>query len=172
MSKKSNSDPQLNNSNNNGVPPAKMKKLYKVESTEAVDNINETTTTTTTTTKIETSAMLVAGQKSSYSFKKEGFQHSGAVRSGRKWTWKNLKPIALLERAQASPSDSPLLYGSIESPPATKPCKKYGDISGQEAKYTDPETGLYYHNALEYKLIKRLTPDIVQAYVDTRTSHL
>lgn len=102
-------------------------------------------------------------------FKNPNFQHSGAVKSGRKWTWKNLKPIAQAERSLGGPDAA--LYLNIDSPPSVQPVKKYADVSGQLAKYTDPETGLYYSSTKEYKQVKRLPSDIVQGYLDLRTSY-
>lgn len=106
--------------------------------------------------------------KPKFTFKNHDFEHSGIVKSGRKISWKNLKAIATSERAQA-PYGAPV-YLSLESPPSIKPAPKYSDISGQVAKYTDPETGLYYSSVQEFKQIKRLTPDLVQGYLDIRQS--
>ncbi|XP_057293840.1 INO80 complex subunit C-like [Hydractinia symbiolongicarpus] len=101
-----------------------------------------------------------------FQFKNQNFQHSGDVRSGKKKSWKGLRQVALSEKTHSSP-DGPT-YLRIDSPPPLKPAKKYSDITGQLAKYTDPETGLYYASAEEYKQIKRLPPDVVQGYLALR----
>ncbi|XP_066930458.1 INO80 complex subunit C-like [Clytia hemisphaerica] len=103
-----------------------------------------------------------------FPFKNPEFQHSGTVKSGKKKGWKGLKQISSSERSQA-PVDAPT-YMNIESPPPLKPVRKYSDISGQLAKYTDPETGLYYSSTEEYKQIKRLPTDIVQGYLTLRNA--
>ncbi|KAF9788042.1 hypothetical protein BJ322DRAFT_1209138 [Thelephora terrestris] len=64
------------------------------------------------------------------------------------------------------PSDIPFeedtpTYTSIEAPPSLLPARKYCDITGLEARihsanYTDPATGLRYHDKNVYQLIKGL----------------
>ncbi|KAI9136917.1 YL1 nuclear protein C-terminal domain-containing protein, partial [Paraphysoderma sedebokerense] len=56
----------------------------------------------------------------------------------------------------------------IVSPPSLIPPKKYCDITGLEAPYTDPKTGLRYHNAEVYKFIKTLSTHTVQEYLGLR----
>ena len=45
-------------------------------------------------------------------------------------------------------------FSSIDAPPSFLPAKKYSDVSGLEAKYTDPQTKLHYANADEFKVIR------------------
>ncbi|KAI6826566.1 hypothetical protein KC340_g10150 [Hortaea werneckii] len=59
-------------------------------------------------------------------------------------------------------------YTSIAAAPSLKPKKKYCDITGLPAKYTDPKTGLYYFNAEVYKIIKSLNTTQVQEYLAAR----
>lgn len=59
---------------------------------------------------------------------------------------------------------------NIESPPSIRPIKKYCDITGLDAKYTDPKTGLRYHNAEVYQFIKGLGVSSVQAYLGSRNA--
>jgi len=59
---------------------------------------------------------------------------------------------------------------NIESPPSIRPVKKYCDITGLDAKYTDPKTGLRYHNAEVYQFIKSLGVSSVQAYLGSRNA--
>ncbi|KAG6816174.1 hypothetical protein H0H87_008098, partial [Tephrocybe sp. NHM501043] len=47
-------------------------------------------------------------------------------------------------------------YTSIEAPPSLLPHKHYCDITGLEAPYTDPATGLRYHDKSVYDVIKSL----------------
>lgn len=59
-------------------------------------------------------------------------------------------------------------YTSIQAAPSLKPKKKYCDITGLPAKYTDPKTGLFYFNAEVYKVVKSLTTGQVQEYLAAR----
>ena len=71
--------------------------------------------------------------------------------SGKKGKqWKGLKQIIAQEQNEGSN------YGNIEAPPSFKPAKKFSDISGLEANYTDPHSKLHYANIAEFKVIKKL----------------
>lgn len=59
---------------------------------------------------------------------------------------------------------------NIECPPSILPQKKYCDVTGLEAKYTDPKTGLRYHNAEIYQFIRTLNVPSVQAYLGSRNA--
>ncbi|KAI9193286.1 YL1 nuclear protein C-terminal domain-containing protein [Polychytrium aggregatum] len=80
---------------------------------------------------------------------------------------KNLKQIMALERSDRL--DIPT-YWSIEAAPSVRPKKKYCDITGLEARYTDPRTGLRYHNADVYQYIQTLTPQLTQSYLALRNA--
>lgn len=49
-----------------------------------------------------------------------------------------------------------MVDSSIEAPPSLIPQRHYCDITGLEAPYTDPATGLRYHDKSVYELIKGL----------------
>ncbi|CAI2186242.1 8578_t:CDS:2, partial [Funneliformis geosporum] len=76
--------------------------------------------------------------------------------------FKTLKQILVAERNLNTPLDVPT------SPPSIRPQKKYCDITGLEAKYTDPKTRLRYHSAEVYKEIKQLAPGVIQDYLGLR----
>lgn len=59
---------------------------------------------------------------------------------------------------------------NIECPPSIRPQKKYCDITGLEARYTDPKTGLRYHSAEIYQFIRTLSVPNVQAYLSSRNA--
>ncbi|KAF9070708.1 hypothetical protein BDP27DRAFT_583662 [Rhodocollybia butyracea] len=59
-------------------------------------------------------------------------------------------------------------YLSIEAPPSVLPQKHYCDITGLEAAYTDPVTGLRYHDKDVYALIKGLSPSAAKEYLSVR----
>jgi hypothetical protein len=100
--------------------------------------------------------------------------------SGKKRQWRTLKQILAQEAAEASgtldsttekKSNNGPAYGSIDAPPSFKPAKKYSDISGLEANYTDPQTKLNYATATEYKVIKKLPSDLVAGYLTLRRAN-
>jgi INO80 complex subunit C len=59
-------------------------------------------------------------------------------------------------------------YTSIQAAPSLKPKKKYCDITGLPAKYTDPKTGLHYFNAEVYGVVRTLGTSQVQEYLAAR----
>ncbi|KAG5719372.1 Chromatin-remodeling complex subunit ies6 [Termitomyces sp. T112] len=59
-------------------------------------------------------------------------------------------------------------YTSIEAPPSLLPHKHYCDITGLEAPYTDPATGLRYHDKSVYDVIKNLSTSSAKEYLATR----
>ncbi|CAO1625771.1 unnamed protein product [Jaminaea pallidilutea] len=62
-------------------------------------------------------------------------------------------------------------YLSVEAPPSLRPAKKYCDVTGLLAPYTDPKTSLRYHSAEIYEVIKTFAPGIDQAYLALRGRH-
>ncbi|KAK2463944.1 hypothetical protein APHAL10511_003995 [Amanita phalloides] len=59
-------------------------------------------------------------------------------------------------------------YTSIEAPPSIWPPKHYCDITGLEAPYTDPATGLRFHDKSIYELIKGLSTSTAKEYLSAR----
>ncbi|KAG6848614.1 hypothetical protein H0H93_015494 [Arthromyces matolae] len=59
-------------------------------------------------------------------------------------------------------------YTSIEAPPSLLPPKHYCDITGLEAPYTDPATGLRYHDKSVYDIIKSLGAGAAKEYLAAR----
>jgi INO80 complex subunit C len=93
--------------------------------------------------------------------------------SGKKRLWKPLKQILTQEMTDNSTTEgSKSNYGSIDAPPSFKPAKKYSDISGLEANYTDPHTKLNYFNVVEFKVIKKLPSDLVAGYLTLRRANI
>ncbi|KAH7890302.1 YL1 nuclear protein C-terminal domain-containing protein [Phlebopus sp. FC_14] len=72
-----------------------------------------------------------------------------------------VKPHTVLEE------DVPT-YTSIEAPPSLLPQRHYCDITGLEAPYTDPRTGLRYHDKSVYEIIKGLSPSVAKDYLSAR----
>ncbi|KAF4517440.1 hypothetical protein B566_EDAN005049, partial [Ephemera danica] len=82
---------------------------------------------------------------------------------------KTLKQILAQEKSQQWPESS-VQYSSIDAPPTFKPAKKYSDVLGLQAKYTDPQTRLRFANSAEFACIRTLPNDIVSAYLVLRNA--
>jgi len=102
-------------------------------------------------------------------FKNKDFQHAN-VSNGKKRPWKTLKQILSQEQSLSWP-DTAVTYSSLDSPPSFKPAKKYSDISGLLAPYTDPHTKLNYSSTEEYQHIRTLPSDIVQGFLAVRKAN-
>ncbi|XP_070822594.1 INO80 complex subunit C isoform X2 [Chaetodon trifascialis] len=103
-------------------------------------------------------------------FKDPAFMHSGiggAAAGKKNRTWKNLKQILALERALPWKLNDPNYY-NIDAPPSLKPTKKYSDISGLPANYTDPQTKLRFTSSEEFSYIRLLPTDVVTGYLALR----
>ncbi|KAF8801166.1 hypothetical protein BYT27DRAFT_7115718, partial [Phlegmacium glaucopus] len=59
-------------------------------------------------------------------------------------------------------------YTTIEAPPSVLPHIHLCDITGLEAPYTDPATGLRYHDKNVYEIIKGLSVSIAKDYLSAR----
>ncbi|KAI9510694.1 hypothetical protein F5148DRAFT_976402, partial [Russula earlei] len=59
-------------------------------------------------------------------------------------------------------------YLFIEAPPSVLPQRRYCDITGLEAPYTDPITGLRFHDKSIYDLIKSLSASAAKDYLAAR----
>lgn len=122
-----------------------------------------TTTTTSTTSSTESTAKPPP-------FKDPTFMHSGiggAAAGKKNRTWKNLKQILALERTLPWKLNDPNYY-NIDAPPSLKPAKKYSDISGLPANYTDPQTKLRFTSSEEFSYIRLLPSDVVTGYLALR----
>ncbi|KAF9122515.1 chromatin-remodeling complex subunit ies6 [Mortierella sp. 14UC] len=94
-------------------------------------------------------------------FKKPGWHASKKT--------KNLKQIITAEKAKEWKASTPT-YWNIEALPSMTPQKKYCDITGLEARYTDPKTRLRYHSTEVYQLIKNQPIGVVQQYLGLRNA--
>jgi len=59
-------------------------------------------------------------------------------------------------------------YLSIEAPPSVLPQRRCCDITGLEAPYTDPITGLRFHDKSIYELVKSLSSSAAKDYLSAR----
>ncbi|XP_041963246.1 INO80 complex subunit C [Alosa sapidissima] len=103
-------------------------------------------------------------------FKDPSFVHSGiggAAAGKKNRSWKNLKQIIASERVLPWKIDHPNYY-NIDAPLSLKPAKKYSDISGLVANYTDPQTKLRFASTEEFSYIRLLPTDVVTGYLTLR----
>jgi INO80 complex subunit C len=64
-------------------------------------------------------------------------------------------------------------YTNIESAPSFHPSaqKKYCDITGMPAPYTDPKTRLRYHNKEMFGTIRTMPQNVYEGYLAARGAH-
>ena len=86
--------------------------------------------------------------------------------------WRNLKQIVSTEQSLPGWPEDSVTYGSLDAPPSFKPAKKYSDISGLAAAYTDPQTKMNYAVTDEFKMIRKLPSDIVAGYLTLRKANI
>ncbi|KAK3822591.1 MAG: ino eighty subunit 6, partial [Benniella sp.] len=91
-------------------------------------------------------------------FKKPGWRSLKKTR--------NLKQILTQEKSKRVEDHHINVYAL----PSMTPQKKYCDITGLEAKYTDPKTRLRYHSTEVYQLIKNQPIGVVQRYLGLRNA--
>ncbi|PCH37114.1 hypothetical protein WOLCODRAFT_134465 [Wolfiporia cocos MD-104 SS10] len=72
------------------------------------------------------------------------------------------------EQREPTPEEEMPTYSSIEAPPSVLPPRRYCDITGLEGPYTDPATGLRYHDKSIYELIKGLSSTAAKDYLVAR----
>ena len=128
--------------------------------TSAVDNSDNNKEFTETETP---------GEKPKYVFKNPNFKHSNVV-GNKKKPWRTLKQILAAEQSLTWP-DEAVTYSSLEAPPSFRPAKKYSDLSGLEAAYTDPQTKLNFSCSEEFAEIRKLPSDIVEGYLSLRKAN-
>ncbi|XP_062356070.1 INO80 complex subunit C [Cinclus cinclus] len=148
-----------------GTGPAKKKKApggSQSAGGEAVSE-NKFLNTDSNTGSVESTAKPLP-------FKDPNFIHSsigGAAAGKKNRTWKNLKQILASERALPWQLNDPS-YFNIDAPPSFKPAKKYSDISGLPANYTDPQSKLRFSTIEEFAYIRMLPSDVVAGYLALR----
>lgn len=96
------------------------------------------------------------------------FKRKRKFRDGKRY-WKRLKQLTASEE-NISP-DVPK-YATIEAGPSRYPPKKYCDVTGQLAKYTDPKTKLRYATKDLFITVRSLPDDVVQAMLAVRNANV
>jgi INO80 complex subunit C len=62
-------------------------------------------------------------------------------------------------------------YTNIESAPSLAPQRRYCDITGLAAPYTDPKTRLRYHNMEVFGAIRNFQQGVAEQYLEMRGAH-
>lgn len=62
-------------------------------------------------------------------------------------------------------------YTNIESAPSLANAKRYCDITGLKAPYTDPKTRLRYHDKEVFGVIRSLGQGVAEQYLEARGAH-
>ncbi len=70
------------------------------------------------------------------------------------------------------PFDCSPTFVNIEAPPSVYPPKRYCDLTGYEAPYTDPRTGLRYAAAPLFPVLRTLPAEQVQGFLAARNAHV
>ncbi|KAF2663752.1 hypothetical protein BT63DRAFT_430027 [Microthyrium microscopicum] len=75
--------------------------------------------------------------------------------------------------AAALPQSMTVTYTNIESAPSMHPSsqRRYCDVTGLSAPYTDPKTRLRYHNMEIFALIRQMGQSSTEQYLAARGAH-
>eukprot|EP01096_Ripella_sp_DP13-Kostka_P002337 TRINITY_DN13148_c0_g1_i1.p1 TRINITY_DN13148_c0_g1~~TRINITY_DN13148_c0_g1_i1.p1 ORF type:complete len:131 (+),score=18.65 TRINITY_DN13148_c0_g1_i1:49-393(+) len=105
----------------------------------------------------------------SVSFKSEAWK-TRVQSTMRTRKWKNTKQILAIEaeRFATLPIDDYTFYRNLKVPPSLMPAKKYCDITGFLAPYTDPKTGLRFCSTETFHQIQNLSPSDVEKLLALR----
>ncbi|XP_038078198.1 INO80 complex subunit C-like isoform X2 [Patiria miniata] len=166
------SDAPLTESKNETEPAEPAAPAIEAPAATAAPEIQPQLTPATTPQAAAAADALLLPQRPVLPFKDPNFMHSskGLATSKKSRVWKTLKQISSAERALPwKPDDA--TYSSIEAPPSIKPAKKYSDLSGFPAKYTDPQTKLRYADAEEFSRTRMLPADIVTGLLTLRKAN-
>mmetsp|Transcript_49332 Transcript_49332/g.117371 ORF Transcript_49332/g.117371 Transcript_49332/m.117371 type:complete len:205 (+) Transcript_49332:88-702(+) len=96
------------------------------------------------------------------------------VKSEAKSKRRQFKPVKKIiegEGYDKMPLDVPT-YTGIEAPPSLLPPKKYCDLTGLEAKFTDPKTRLRYFSASEFAQVRTLGDHSVEEFLKFRNANV
>lgn len=85
--------------------------------------------------------------------------------------WLRLRQLLQSEGYDELPASAPT-FSNMEAPPSTYPPKRYCDLTGLEAPYVDPKTGLRYAGAQLFGYLRALPPDNVQARLALRRAEV
>ncbi|KAF8154855.1 hypothetical protein B0H34DRAFT_718256 [Crassisporium funariophilum] len=73
-----------------------------------------------------------------------------------------------MDKGRYRRSNGATLDTTVEAPPSVLPHLHLCDITGLEAPYTDPATGLRYHDKSVYEIVKALNVGMAKDYLSAR----
>ena len=76
---------------------------------------------------------------------------------------------SIMEKERSKPMHI-VTYTTILAPPSLTPPKRYCDVTGLIANYTDPKTHLRYHNQEVYAEIRGMSQYTAQEYLKLRNA--
>lgn len=80
---------------------------------------------------------------------------------------RNLKGLLAAEHYDLVPPSQPS-YVNIDAPPSMQPAKKYCDITGLPAKYTDPKTKVRFASSDSFRFERKLPDHRVEEFLALR----
>merc|ERR1711977_100543 len=89
-------------------------------------------------------------------------------RKSKKLTLKKILDASQLDKLAPGKAN----WSTIEVGPSLLPKKKYSDISGFEAPYTEPKTKLRYASTKEYQAIQAMSQELVGARLALRGANV
>ncbi|EEH03505.1 conserved hypothetical protein [Histoplasma capsulatum G186AR] len=87
---------------------------------------------------------------------------------------KNFRTLAQMGGVMANGMGPAVTYTNIESAPSLHPSsqKRYCDITGLPAPYTDPKTRLRYHDKEVFAVVRSLGQGVAESYLEVRGAHV
>ncbi|EQL30553.1 chromatin-remodeling complex subunit ies6 [Blastomyces gilchristii SLH14081] len=87
---------------------------------------------------------------------------------------KNFRSLAQMGSGMANGMGPAVTYTNIESAPSLHPSsqKRYCDITGLPAPYTDPKTRLRYHDKEVFAVVRTLGQGVAESYLEVRGAHV
>ena len=85
---------------------------------------------------------------------------------------KQLSTLVLETNSNAARGPPAATYMNIESAPSLSCKKRYCDITGLEAPYTDPKTRLRYHDKEVFGVIRNLGQGVPESYLEARGAQI
>lgn len=105
-------------------------------------------------------------------FKKKGQEKAASlgINTFKKKNWKSIKQLLQVDRDEFGaklPAEF-ATYESVGAAPSVFPPKKYCDITGLQANYTCPRTGVRYCTKEIYQMIRAMPEGCEQKYLAVR----
>ncbi|GMH33000.1 hypothetical protein BSKO_00834 [Bryopsis sp. KO-2023] len=98
------------------------------------------------------------------------FKAKHHCRDSKKY-WKRLKQVLAVEN-EGGVATHQVNYATVEAGPSIYPSKKYCDLTGFQAAYTDPKTKLRYCAKDLYPVVRSTPNETVQAKLAIRNAHV